>query len=289
MDNFFKVQPVFAPDDGGGSGQDSGAPRGDEAATSSDDPVKDNQSQSDVPAPYYPEGLSDGLRGANDRETIDRLTRSVNDFRAKIGSVPAKNDEYLASFDIADDMKPYIDNLTSDSLFDQIAEKARKAGVSRSAFQTMLSATLEAAKGADLLEPPIDTKAELQKLIPSGLENATPEEQSKAIETRMNDNIAFLDQLTKGAKAPLSEEGAAFIKEALADSSEGHKFIEYVRSLGPNAGSNPIGGGGVASNGGSADLLEKRFSEPKNDPNNPAFDRASYDQLMADFKKFHGE
>lgn len=72
IDKYLRTAPRDGSDAGGGDGGGGGG----------------GQGGSNAGQPYIPEGLSDDMRGANDRETIDRLFGAVKGFQAPEPYVP---------------------------------------------------------------------------------------------------------------------------------------------------------------------------------------------------------
>ncbi len=230
-------------------------------------------------APYRPDGLPDNLAGATDRETIDALAKAVKGYRDRDASrdVPQDAAGYLDFGDVPEATKPYFADLKDDPLFARAAAVAHAEGVGKAAFTKMLAAAFEGGIEAGLFEPPVDKAAERAALLPDAAKALPKSEQDAAIDRRMTDNIAWLTQMTGRG---LPKDAADHMLMMLGDSAKGHQAIEFFRGQMEGGGPKPVGGGA----GGPAETreaLRAQLAEPKHDPRNIAFDRASYDALRA--------
>jgi hypothetical protein len=171
-------------------------------------------------------------------------------------------------------------------LFSRVATAAHKLEISPAKFQQLMTETMTVAHEMGIMEPPIDVEAERAALVPDNARQLPPAEQARARNQRMNDNFAYLDQLAaRGAnQGGLDKETVNFAKAMLGDSAKGHVFIEFLRgqmSPGKGAVVNP---GATSGNDPRAELA-RRAALPENIWGNPKFDKASYDQLKADYQK----
>lgn len=270
-----------APGDGGGapapgapSDQNGGTPPGDNGAP--------------PPSIYRPEGLADHFVGKTDPETIDNLKKALDGYRARDASnqVPADIAEY-AKFtgDIPEVIKPHLDSLAADPLFERASKVALEHGISSAAYQTMVTELFAGAAEAGLLEPPVDFAAEKTALVPDNARHLPEAEQTAAREARMNQNFAFVDSLTS---AGLSKDAAEHAKAMLGDTAAGHQFMETVQKLISGTGRGPsLNQPGDRGTDPKADLA-RRAALPENIVGHIKFDPKSHAQLQEDYKKVHG-
>ncbi|WP_057465808.1 hypothetical protein [Pseudovibrio sp. POLY-S9] len=237
------------------------------------------------------EGLPDNLRGESDADTIKNLADAMQGYhkRDSDNGVPDEVTAYSQFGEgVPDNIRDSLGELAEDPVFQRAAEKAKDLGIGVSAMQGLTTALFEAAADAGMLEPPIDAEAERQALVPETAAHLPAAEQKQAIELRMNENFAFVDQMVARDSGGLEKDTAEFAKTMLGDSAHGHKFIEFMRSL-TAGGSGPTDNPGQGGAGLSAEELQRRAALPENTPNHREFKKSSYDSLMADFQKFHGE
>lgn len=106
----------------------------------------------------------------------------------------------------------------------------------------------------------------------------------------MNDNFAFLDQMiaSETNKSGMPAELAEYAKVSLGDTAKGHQLIEFFRDkLAGGPGARSIDNAGKAGADAKAEL-RRRSELPENTPGHSQFDKASYEQLQADYQKVHG-
>jgi len=239
-------------------------------------------------AAYKPEGIADHLLGATDQETIDKLLKSVNGFRKDMGDVPEKAEAYKDFGEIDPAIKPFMDTLTNDKLFDRMTEYAKAEGIPLAKFQGLTRQMMTVGAELGLFEPPIDTAAERTALTPDVAKHLPEPEQKAARERRMNDNYAWLDsQVAQAGQPGLSREAVDFAKSMLGDRAVGHQFIEHFRAQ--NAGGKgPLLGGQPGAVADPKAEIARRQTLPENTWGDPKFSQASYDQLQKDGRAVHG-
>lgn len=228
---------------------------------------------------------------------MDKLYGALKGYRERDAAnvVPEKAEAY-AEFagDIPETIKPHLDTLKGDPLFGRLNEKALALKVPAPVYQGLVQEFLSVSAEMGLMEPIVDAQAERAALVPQAAAHLSAAEQGQAVEKRMNENFAFLDALAAAGaeKGGLSKDDADFAKAMLGDSAKGHRVFEWMRAASGAAGD---GGNGPAFAGNSSaganhrDELARRASLPENTWGNPQFNQASYDQLVADRRKFFGE
>ncbi|WP_156899386.1 hypothetical protein [Pleomorphomonas koreensis] len=236
--------------------------------------------------PYRPDGLAENLYGKSDRETIDNLAKAVKGYRdrdAKGGGVPDEAAGYIADVqNVPEKARGYFDALSSDPVFQKIADVAKENGVSKGAFGALLGAFLEGNVDAGMFDPLIDVAAERSALIPDHAKALPQVEQNAAIDKRMHDNIAWLDAMVQQG---MPKEAADYAQLMMFDTAKGHQFVEFFRSRIEGGGIKPLGGGGGGGNADSRDSLRAEMELPKHTIGSREFDQASYNALMERYQK----
>jgi len=300
---FFLDNLLRSPDDNGGGGGGGGDPAAAAAAAaanpnpaaspSAGDPSADAAAAAAaLAAPvdlYKPEGVPDNMIGKTDRETADNMAKALKGYRERDSQnvVPDKVEAY-ADFgaDIAPEVKPHLETLAKDPLFERMTAFALESRVPLPVFQGMTKQFLSVAAEMGMMEPPIDVAAERLALTPEMHRHLPEAEQKTAREQRMNDNFAYLDQMatTPADKGGLAKETIEHVKMMLGDTAKGHEFIEFFRAK-SGGGTGPYMGGGAPNGGDPRAALAARAGLPENTWGNSKFSQASYDALQADYQK----
>jgi hypothetical protein len=310
MRHIFNYQNFIcrSPDDGGGTPAAAApaAPAASPAGAQNSPPAGDGapppSAASAAPAAtppaagasfYRPADLPDNMVGKTLEETMDNMAKSLKGYRDRDASKPAPPADaaaYLA-FDAepAAEIKPYIETLAADPLVKSMNEYALEKGIPKDVYQGLITRFLSAGRELGLMEPPVDPAAERAALLPDNAKHLTPAEQSAAIERRMNDNFAFVDLMTQGPNA-LAKDDAEYLKAMLGDNAKGHRALEHFRARiqPPTSGGPAMGQPGAGGVDVRAELA-RRAGLPENTPGNPKYDRASHEQLVADYKREHGK
>jgi hypothetical protein len=248
--------------------------------------------------PYRPQGLPETMFGADDRETMDKMAEALKGYRTRDSErgVPDKPDAYMA-FDLANvdaTLKPHMEGLVKDPLYKAVADVAMAEKVPVGAMQKIVTTLYSEAVKAGVFEGFLDVEAERAQLLPDSAKSLAKADQDKAIETRLQENEDFVNLLARpGAdgKALLDQKDADHVKLMLMDSAAGNRFLEFFRSQMTGAGrAQPLAGGaGAGASGGtSREALRARMAAPEMQVGHPKFNRAAYDQLMADYQKIAG-
>ncbi|MGV0912431.1 hypothetical protein [Martelella sp. FOR1707] len=290
---------LFAADDGGasgGAGDGDGGGAGDDAAAAAagagDGGAGDGGAGDggDPPAFYRPEGLPDSMLGKDERETMDKMAKALNGYRDRDAKVKVPEDagEY---FKFADDqpeeIRPYLAEIAEDEAMSKpMADFLKAEKIPVDIFQKITSKFLSLSSEMGLMEPPIDIAAERAALLPEAAKHLPADGQKQAIETRMNENFAYIDSLV-GQNGGLSKDAAEYAKAMLGDSAKGHQFFEFMqKAMGRDGGGGPalndLGGDGQKS---VRAQLQAELAKPENRPDHPKFNKAEYDALMARYEK----
>lgn len=113
--------------------------------------------------PYWPEGLPEtlnALKGANDRETIDKLAGKIKDAPA----APAKAEDYKLA--LPEEFTKRYGDLSKDPVVPIWRQIAHKNGMTETQFNGAISELYSELSSKGLIEEPIDPKTELEKLMP---------------------------------------------------------------------------------------------------------------------------
>jgi hypothetical protein len=229
------------------------------------------------------------MLGKTDQETMDKMQLALKGYREKDGTVPESPDAYKAFGDVDAAIKPFVDTIVADPLFNRLTEKAKERGIPLATFQGLTTDLLALGAEMGIYEPPIDVAAERAALTPANAAHLPEPEQKAARDRRMNDNFAWLDtQVAPPGQQGLGKEAVDFAKQMLGDRAVGHQFIEHFRSM-LNSSKGPLTNGQA---GGAPDAkaeIERRMGLPENTWGDAKFNRASYDQLQKDAKAVHGD
>lgn len=154
------LMPLRAPEDGGAPG--GGEPAGGSPAASGEPPAPaadpggasaaPGQPVTPPPAtpdPYRPDGMADIYHGKDDRETIDKLNQAVKGYRDRDATrqVPENFEGYrdFTGVELPENLRPHIESLSNDPIFDAAGKEALKHGVGRQAMQAITAAVYSAA------------------------------------------------------------------------------------------------------------------------------------------------
>lgn len=251
---------------GGGAAAQAATPPGPPAAAgaAAAPPAQDpGQAQGGTPAAaadYWPEGLDQQLRGADMNATLDNVAKVVKGYRDRDATrdVPEKPEGYT-DFDTVKDFKidpknqPFFDVLKEDPAFKAMAGAMHKHGLGRAAALDIYQTGLNAMSEAGLLEPMLDTRAEMAALVPETARNAPEAEQRQQAAKRMQENFDFLKLMETNRQLP--GEVREYAEAMLGDAARGHRFIEWVRGLMQQPA--PGGGGAPAAAGGTGGVTRE--------------------------------
>lgn len=232
--------------------------------------------------PYRVDGIPETMFGSTNEETIDKMAKTINGYRTKEGKKETVKEaaEYVLG-EMPDNIKPYLSNLETDPVFATTQAAALKHGLSKDAFAGFVTDVVSEWVEAGILGDVVDVKAERQALLPAESQYLSPDEQSQAINSRMQDNFDWLAKV--GPMKGISAEMAEYMQDTLGDRAMGHQVIELVRKM-ADTRPQPLFGG----SGGGGDVrqeLSSREQDPRNDPSSPKYDpkfRAATDAMWKD-------
>ncbi len=288
---------LFAPADEGAPGADNGGDGGAPAAGDGENPGNGGENGApggeenpgaDTPETYRPEGLPDSMFGKDDRETMDKMAKALAGYRdrdAKVKVPDDAGDYFKFADDAPDTIKPYLAEIADDAMAKPMADFLKKEKIPVETFQKITSQVFALGAEMGLMEPPVDVAAERTALLPETAKHLPPAEQKQAIDTRMNENFAYIDSLV-GENGGLSKDAAEYAKAMLGDSAKGHQFFEYMqKAMGRAGGGGPAMGdlGGDNQNTVRAQL-QAELKKPEHTPGNPKFDKASYEAVMERYR-----
>lgn len=186
-------------------------------------------------APYWPEGLPEhlaGLKGKDERETIDKLTAELKG----IQKAPAKPEEY--NLTLSDDFKGRFGDLKGDPLVEAWRGIAHKHGISDAVFSGAIQDLYAHAVEKGIIEQvgPDYLREQLAKLGPKHLDrDARIAEGSK----RVNNAIARVNALVSSGELTKVEGN---IIEGMISSADGAIAIEKLLARGKEIGLQAGGG-----------------------------------------------
>lgn len=293
-----KLLPLRNADDGGGAGAGDGA--GDQSpadGSGAGDGGQAGQDGGNPPlaagpsGPYRPDGLPDTMFGKDDRETIDKLHQAVKGYRDRDGQrqVPETAEAYRAFKldDAPESVRPHLEALANDPLFDAVAQLAHEEKVPTATLQRLTTKLYEQAAEMGILDHVVDTTKERASLLPETARNLPKNEQDRQIDARLQANEDWVKlQIQHGLPEDVASHGLLM----LMDTAAGNQLIEYFRSKIGGDRDNPLpgDGGGAGAGRSQRDQLRARLAAPEMQAGHPAFDRAAYDQLMADYQRIVG-
>jgi hypothetical protein len=250
-----------------------------------------------------PEGLDAALAGKSDQETIDNLFKVNKGYRDRDAArvVPATAEAYgtidadrlVTDLKLDAAVKPHLAGLDKDPIMTAVGKFALERKIPAADVQGIVAVAYAEAQKAGVLEPPVDAAAERALLIPESAKALPKAQQDAAIEARLEHNVDFNKLLSApGAdgKPQLPADVADHALLMLMDTAKGNQFIEFISGkLQGGDKSQPLNAGGHQAGGVTAESLRARRALPENTAGDPKFNKASYDQLDADYKKFYGE
>lgn len=241
---------------------------------------------------YKPQGLAEHLLGKDQNETMDKMAKALDGYRARDAQngVPDRPEAYGEfSGEIPDTIKPHLETLKGDPLFGRVAAKALEHKISVPAYQALTQEFLSVSAEMGLMEPIVDEKAERAALVPDVAKHLTPAEQQQAVEKRINDNYAFLDGLI-AKDIGIDKDVAEYAKAMIGDSAKGHRLFEAMQKMtGGQAGTGPSFGNTPPGGLDPKQEIARRQALPENTWGDAKFNQQSYDQLQADLRRVYGE
>lgn len=299
IERYLHVLPREAEGGAGGGGADGGASGGGASGAGGegggDGGAGGSGAGAPLPGPYFPEGLPDNLKGVNEKDTLDKVSKALKGYRERDAGrdVPDQPEKYL-SLDGVDEkvFKPdatfsgHLTMMSQDPGMKAGLAILQKAGVDRGVVLNALQSTLGALSEAGMLEPMIDEKAERAALLPESAKNLAPAEQDKAIDLRMQQNQDFVALMTENRG--LDKDVGEYAQLMLSDSAKGHRFLEWMRGQIQGGDQGPGAHGGGGGGGDTAESLRAEQKKPELTAGNPAFDKAKYADFEVRYKRFHG-
>jgi hypothetical protein len=229
---------------------------------------------------FRPDGLPDHLYGATEKETIEKLWKAhagAREFIGKFGEVPKDPTGY--AFEPVDAIKPYVENLDKDPLFEKIRASAHKSGVPAKVFNSFLNDVMAEMVAGDMVQPPFNPEKERAALAP---DVADPAERAKAADRIVRENVALLDAW----KAQGLPEAVHTGLTSNLDYAWANQLVRYMAGL-KNETPPALGG----ENGGALTkaALDARVADARNTVGNPKYDPAFAAETTRQFKAFYGD
>jgi hypothetical protein len=272
--------------DGGAAPAPGGTPAPDPTAAAAATAAAAGQADGGGSPPsgaYRPEGLPDHLYGANDKETLDKVWKMASGFRdrAAVLEAPPKD---AAGYEPkwSEKVAPYLGDLSDDKFVQGLRGEALKSGLNNAQFSGFLSGAMELMLDLDLVEKPVDPAVELAKMIPADALNLPKADQDAAVQRRISTNLLYIDGLVADG---LDKNAAESLKAELAGYPELHQLVELMRG---GAGAKPALGGSAPA-AVTADTLNARTADPRNQWGNAKFDKSFAAETTRMFQMVHGE
>ncbi|MGL4397635.1 MAG: hypothetical protein ACRCS9_13930 [Hyphomicrobium sp.] len=234
------------------------------------------------PQPYFPEKFPDHLRGASDKETIDKMFGAYSGLRtdmAQRGSVPKDSDGY--TIEVSEDLQKVFGDLSKDRGVGIFKTLALKHGLTDKQAAGFFQDYHAEALSAGLVKT-VDLAAEAKKLAGNAGNGKTPEALKAEAAQRWETSIDWLDGLV-AAKTLTAEQAA--IAKSIGETADGVLFLEAMAGMSRERG---LGTGGQ---GGGQQLtkadLDQRNNDPRNQPFSGKFDQKFHDETTELWKQFY--
>lgn len=219
---------------------------------------------SDAAKGYAPEGLPEELRGASDKDTIDKLFGKLNG----MPKAPDKADAY--EFKPSKDIAGLIDP-KSDKVLPIFREVAKAHNLSNDAFNGVINDLYAGMMKAGLVKAPVDMASEFVKLGGQG-DPATQKQNG------MQRVLQLADQLEGMATRELITQDMAQALISGANTAAGVLALERLISRWQDTAGAPAAGGQPGTAGVSRGDVEKRFSDPRYQWGNKQFSQSYYEE-----------
>lgn len=236
-------------------------------------------------APYYPEKLPDHLRGANERETLDKLFGAYSGMREEIskrGTVPKDANEYQLA--VPDDVAKVLgSDLSKDRSAQIYRQIALKHGLTDKQAVGLFSDFMSEQVGAGLIKT-VDPRAEARKVLGNGAAGLSDDQvMDKAAERWQT----LQDQIGGLVANKSINDGMAAAAKQLTNTADGMLLLETMFAKMGERGINTGGNGGQGGGITKADL-DKRWNDPRTDPRHPQYDKAFADETDRLGREFFG-
>lgn len=227
-----------------GSGTAAGA--GDPAGAAAEGAAAAQQ-QSQAAQPYHPESLPADLRGASDKETIDRLLAKTNAPRA-----PEKEGDY--KFELSDTTTKLVGKVDDDPVMAVYRGLAKKWDLSNDQANGFFNDFFGQLVDRKLIPGPVDYDAELKALQPQGEQD---QKRAGADATRRVQAAFDFVNMLKARDVLTGDEANMLF--GVANSAKGVVMLEKLAGLANKAG---IKGGGTPLTPQSPPIAERFFNHP---------------------------
>jgi hypothetical protein len=254
-ENMFVPFPCFAPDDGQGGGTPPDGQSGGEDGAGGPG--------GGPPAPFYPDGLDEQWKGADDRETITNLGNQITSMRqsiSKFGQVPKTADEY--DLGLSEDFISTFGIEDKDPGLAAFKQAAHEMGL-RGDQSKVVGKFLETAQKEGLIEAPISVEQLMGSLAPKDFKGS-PAEMQEAGAKRFREADNFINTFAENKGLT---DGAKEFMSMMATDAGGLELLDMFMNDNPTV--NP--GGDGADDVTEADLLE-RMNDARNMRGDPKYD-----------------
>jgi len=236
--------------------------------------------------PYVPDGLPDHLKGASEKEIIDKLWgayKPARDTIAQRGEVPKSADAY--QIQISDAQKQLFsgDDLTKDPAVKVWAKVAHEAGLTHKEFNLFGRFFEEMAK-AGLTEPKIDPKAEIGRLG-EDIKATEPDAAKREAEgaRRIVNANTWLQGLETRKHITQQERQ---VLSGLTTTAAGVRIIEKLAKLGQGTGVQNAAGG-ASGVGDTKESLDTAMMDDRYSSTSPKFDAGYRRDVDERYRRWH--
>lgn len=246
---------------------------------------------------YRPEGLPETMFGKDDRETMDKMANALAGYRTRESQVGKDADAYKAfdfdKLEIADDLRPHMDQLGQDPIMDAAAKFALENKMPVPQMQGLVATVYGAAMEAGVFEGFVDVKAERAALLPESAKGLPQDKQDAAIDARMQANEDWLKLHAKSDQNPdgLPQDVIDHSLLMLMDTAKGNQFIEFIKGkmTGADTAQPAAGDGKGHTSETRREQLRQKMAAPEMQVGHRNFDEKKWRALQDEYKALVGE
>lgn len=267
----FSMMLLRAAEDGSGNSGGAGGDGGDNKGGAGSG---DNAGGAGGAQPYFPQNFPDHLKGANDRETIDKVYGAFSGAReamSKNGTVPKESKDYQLA--LSDDAAKVLGaDLSKDRTAQIYRTLAHKHGLTDKQATSLFREFMDEQISSGVITV-LDPIKEAKTILGDAAIGRSDDEVKDLAGQRWNTLKSQLEGLAMSKKISPEMQDAA---KQLMDTAHGVLFLETLIKM---TGEHGIQTGGTAGGGGitKADL-DARINDPRANPHHPKFDQVFADE-----------
>ncbi|HEV2570942.1 MAG TPA: hypothetical protein VGU72_04330 [Beijerinckiaceae bacterium] len=278
---FFFFESFLRAPEGGAAGTDGGdnsGPLGSPSSTTSADP----------PAWTMPDGVPDHLKADN---PVDFSTKVFEELGKQRNANREMGERFAAPKEVAgydykpsEKAAPFVSDLAKDPVYAAARASALKAGVPAKMFSEFVGGLYDTLADQGALQKPFDAGAARREFLGDAAKAMDDKQTLEAIRPVMQGLESFVDGL-KNQK--IIGDGQDEALKELLDTPAGMKALQSLQAFATSKGFTP-GGVAPAAAGDARQVLEARRNDPRNDPNDAAYDKAFQEETYRMGKALHG-